>query len=372
MIIIKNPEQIALMRSAGHLLYDVLQYLASQVSPGITTEDINRMADEMIRKNGAIPTELGYAGYPKSICLSVDDEVVHGIPSPNVVLQEGQIISMDLTLSLNGWQSDSCLTVPVGEISRKKKELLRITEECFWKGWHQALSGNRIGDISAAVQKHAESHGFGVVRDLTGHGIGREMHEDPSVPNFGAPGHGPRLKPGMTICIVAELALVFVLSAAIRKLPEGIAYLLFIGYAALNGLTLSVVFIAYELALVQRVFFITAGMFGGMVLYGTFTKSDLSSIGAVCGMALWGLIIALLVNLFLKSSGLDWIVTIAGVVIFTGLTMYDAQKIRLIAANERSLDGTTLRKVGILGALELYLDFINLFLYLLRFFGRKR
>ena len=178
--------------------------------------------------------------------------------------------------------------------------------------------------------------------------------------------------PGMTICIVAELALVFVLSAAIRKLPEGIAYLLFIGYAALNGLTLSVVFIAYELALVQRVFFITAGMFGGMVLYGTFTKSDLSSIGAVCSMALWGLIIALLVNLFLKSSGLDWIVTIAGVVIFTGLTMYDAQKIRQIAANERSLDGTTLRKVGILGALALYLDFINLFLYLLRFFGRKR
>ena len=178
--------------------------------------------------------------------------------------------------------------------------------------------------------------------------------------------------PGMTICIVAELALVFVLSAAIRKLPEGIAYLLFIGYAALNGLTLSVVFIAYELALVQRVFFITAGMFGGMVLYGTFTKSDLSSIGAVCGMALWGLIIALLVNLFLKSSGLDWIVTIAGVVIFTGLTMYDAQKIRQIAANERSLDGTTLRKVGILGALALYLDFINLFLHLLRLFGRKR
>ena len=178
--------------------------------------------------------------------------------------------------------------------------------------------------------------------------------------------------PGMTICIIAELLLVFVLSAAIRKLPEGIAYLLFIGYAALNGLTLSVVFIAYELALVQRVFFITAGMFGGMVLYGTFTKSDLSSIGAVCGMALWGLIIALLVNLFLQSSGLDWIVTIAGVVIFTGLTMYDAQKIRQIAANERSLEGTTLRKVGSLGALALSLDFINLFLYLLRFFGRKR
>ena len=201
MIIIKNQEQIALMRSAGHLLYDVLQYLASQVKPGITTEDINRMADEMIRKNGAIPTELGYAGYPKSICVSVDDEVVHGIPSPNVRLEEGQIVSMDLTLSLNGWQSDSCLTVPVGEISRQKKDLIRVTEECFWLGYRQALNGNRIGDISAAVQKHAESNGCGVVRELTGHGIGREMHEDPSVPNFGLPGHGPRLRPGMTICV---------------------------------------------------------------------------------------------------------------------------------------------------------------------------
>ena len=207
MIIIKNQEQIALMRSAGHLLYDVLQYLASQVKPGITTEDINRMADEMIRKNGAIPTELGYAGYPKSICVSVDDEVVHGIPSPNVRLEEGQIVSMDLTLSLNGWQSDSCLTVPVGEISRQKKDLIRVTEECFWLGYRQALNGNRIGDISAAVQKHAESNGCGVVRELTGHGIGREMHEDPSVPNFGLPGHGSRIRPGMTFCVEPMIAM---------------------------------------------------------------------------------------------------------------------------------------------------------------------
>ena len=178
--------------------------------------------------------------------------------------------------------------------------------------------------------------------------------------------------PGLWVCLIAEVALVWILSASIRKLSVGTACLMFIGYAALNGLTLSVVFIAYKIALVQRVFFITAAMFGGLAVFGTFTRSDLSQIGAICGMALWGLIIALLVNLFLKSSGLDWIVTIAGVVIFTGLTMYDAQKIRQIAANERSLDGTTLRKVGILGALALYLDFINLFLYLLRFFGRKR
>ena len=201
MIIIKNQEQIALMRSAGHLLYDVLQYLAGQVKPGITTEDVNRMADEMIRKNGAIPTELGYAGYPKSICASIDDEVVHGIPSPNVRLEEGQILSMDLTLALNGWQADSCLTVAVGEISQKKKDLIRVTEECFWTGYHQAVNGQRVGDISSAVQRYAESRGYGVVRDLTGHGIGKEMHEDPSVPNFGTAGHGPRLRPGMTICI---------------------------------------------------------------------------------------------------------------------------------------------------------------------------
>ena len=201
MIIIKNPQQIALMRSAGHLLYDVLQYLKEQVKPGITTEDINRMADETIRKNGAIPSELNYCGYPKSICTLVDDEVVHGIPSPDIVLEEGQIVSMDLTLLKDGWQSDSCLTVAVGEVNEEKRHVMKVTEESFWEGWKAALNGNRIGDIGNAVQTWAEKHGCGVVRDLTGHGIGREMHEDPSVPNFGAPGHGPRLKPGMTLTI---------------------------------------------------------------------------------------------------------------------------------------------------------------------------
>ena len=201
MIIIKNPIQIDYMRSAGHLLYDVLQYLASQVSPGITTEDINRMADEMIRRHGAIPSELGYMGFPKSICTSVDDEVIHGIPSKDVRLEAGQIISMDLTLVKDGWQADSCLTVGVGEISDDKKSLISVTEQCFWEGWQKAVNGNRVGDISAAVQKYAESHGCGVVREYTGHGIGRDMHEDPSVPNYGLEGHGPRLHPGMTLTI---------------------------------------------------------------------------------------------------------------------------------------------------------------------------
>ncbi|MBR2839508.1 MAG: Bax inhibitor-1/YccA family protein [Kiritimatiellae bacterium] len=178
--------------------------------------------------------------------------------------------------------------------------------------------------------------------------------------------------PGMIVCVIAELVLVLVLSSAINKLPVVIAYAMFLGYSALNGLTLSIVFIAYELALVQRVFFITAGMFGGLALWGTFTKEDLSTVGSLCGMALWGLIIAGIVNIFVRSSGFDWILSLAGVAIFTGLTMYDAQKIKQLAASEGTMDGATIHKVGIMGALMLYLDFINLFLHLLRIMGRKR
>ena len=178
--------------------------------------------------------------------------------------------------------------------------------------------------------------------------------------------------PGFAGCIVVELALVLLLSMAINKLPVAIAYLMFALYAAVNGLTLSVVFIAYDLVLVQRVFFITAGMFGGLALWGTLTKSDLSGIGSICGMALWGLIVAGIVNIFLRSSGLDFILSFAGILVFTGLTMYDAQKIKQLAANEGTLDSAAVAKIGILGALNLYLDFINLFLHILRFLGRKR
>lgn len=178
--------------------------------------------------------------------------------------------------------------------------------------------------------------------------------------------------PWLWVCLLGELGLVIGLSAAIRKLSAALAGGLFLGYAALNGLTLSVVFIAYDLALVQRAFFVAAGMFGGFAIYGTMTKTDLGRIGSVCGMALWGLIIASIVNLFLKSSGLDWIVSLGGVVVFTGLTMADAQKIRRLADAEAELDGETVRKLGILGALTLYLDFVNLFLHLLRLMGRRR
>ena len=166
--------------------------------------------------------------------------------------------------------------------------------------------------------------------------------------------------PGYLGCVVAELALVFILSAAYRKLPPVVAALMFIGYAALNGLTLSIILLAFDLGLVQQVFFITAGMFLGLAIYGTVTKSDLSSIGSLCGMALWGLIIAGVANLFFRSSGLDFALSFIGILVFTGLTMYDAKRIKY-------LDDST----GIIGALMLYLDFVNLFLYILRFMSKR-
>lgn len=170
-------------------------------------------------------------------------------------------------------------------------------------------------------------------------------------------------------CIIAEILLVLGINFLIRKVPAVIALIMFIAYAALNGLTLSCVFVFFELTLIQNVFFITAGMFAGLALYGTFTKSDLSSIGSLCGMALWGVIIASLVNMFVGSSDLDWIISFVAVLVFTGLTMYDAQKIREIAAEESTMSKEDLMKVGVIGALALYLDFINIFLHLLELFG---
>ena len=178
--------------------------------------------------------------------------------------------------------------------------------------------------------------------------------------------------PGFLTCVIVELALVFILSAAINKMPAAFAYVMFLAYALVNGLTLSVVFVAYELAAVQRVFFITAAMFGGLALWGSFTKDDLTSVGSFCYMALWGLIVAGIVNIFMHSDALDYICSIAGILIFTGLTMYDAQKIKRLAAAEGTMDSVAIHRVGIIGALNLYLDFVNLFLHLLRLMGRKR
>lgn len=202
MIKLKNEDQLAKMRSAGHLLYDVLCRVKEQIAPGMTTMDLNNITDTLIRKAHAIPTEYHYEGYPASVCASIDDEVIHGIPSKKRLLKEGMIISLDVTLALDGWQADSAFTAPVGDISDEKRKLIRVTEECFEQGARQAVNNNHIGDITHAVQTHAEANGFNALREYTGHGIGKDMHEDPSVPNCGMlPGHGCRLRPGMTFCI---------------------------------------------------------------------------------------------------------------------------------------------------------------------------
>ena len=207
MISLKNPDQIAKMREAGALLWEVHQKLRAEIKPGVTTWDLDAYAESLIRKAGAIPSFKGYHGFPATLCTSVDDAVVHGIPNKKQVLREGQIISVDCGLILDGWQSDSAFTVGVGKISPENQKLIDVTEESFFKGIRKAIAGNHIGDIGHAVQSYAESFGYGVVRDLTGHGIGRNMHEDPSVPNFGRPGHGTRLRAGMTLAIEPMIAM---------------------------------------------------------------------------------------------------------------------------------------------------------------------
>ncbi len=201
MIYLKNAQQLDCMRRSGALLYEVLCRLRETIKPGMSTAELDVYAEQLIRKQKAIPSFLDYQGYPASICASINDEVVHGIPSETAILKEGDILSVDCGLILDGWQSDSAFTVGVGKISAENQKLIDVTEESFFKGIRKAIAGNHIGDIGHAVQTHAESFGYGVVRDLTGHGIGRNMHEDPSVPNFGRPGHGTRLRAGMTLAI---------------------------------------------------------------------------------------------------------------------------------------------------------------------------
>ena len=207
MITIKSAEEIGKMRRAGALLHQVLEELRAMIVPGVTTNDIDRMAEKLIRGGGAIPSSKGYEGFPASICASLNDQVVHGFPNDKP-LNEGDLISIDCTLVLDDWQADSAFSVVVGGHGDPQAEkLVRVTEECFWKGLEQVHEGNRLGDVSHAVQEHAEKNGFSVIRDYCGHGIGREMHEDPSVPNYGRPGRGVRLKPGMVFTIEPMIAM---------------------------------------------------------------------------------------------------------------------------------------------------------------------
>lgn len=201
MITIKSAAQIEAMRAAGKLLSRIRDAVRDAVRPGVTTLELDEMAETLIREAGATPSFKGYHGFPYTLCTSLDAQVVHGFPNDKP-LQPGQLLSIDSGLVLKGWQADSAVSVLVGgEGTEEAKTLLRVTEECFFEGLRFAREGYRIGDIGHAVQKHAEANGFGVIRALCGHGIGRAMHEEPDVPNFGEPGRGPRLKRGMTICI---------------------------------------------------------------------------------------------------------------------------------------------------------------------------
>ncbi len=209
MITIKSTSEIEAMAKAGRIVALVFEELKTFIKPGVTTLKIAEVADKVIRAQSAIPSFLNYGRppFPGVICVSVDDEVVHGIPSPNRILQDGSVVSVDVGALLDGWHADAARTYLVGEVSDAVAELVRETEASFWKGFEKARVGNRLGDIQSAIQTHAKRFGFGIVRELTGHGIGRNLHEDPPIPNYGKAGYGPRLEAGMVLAVEPMLNL---------------------------------------------------------------------------------------------------------------------------------------------------------------------
>ena len=200
-VTVKSSQEIELMRKAGKILAAVHQELGKRIKPGMSTLDIDRIGEEMIRSYGCIPSFKNYNGYPASICVSINDEVVHGIPNRRRILKEGDIVSLDAGVIYNGYHSDAARTWAVGEISPEAQKLIDVTKQSFFEGIKFAKAGNHLNDISAAIQSYAESFGYGVVRDLVGHGIGTHLHEDPEVPNFAMKRKGILLRPGMTLAI---------------------------------------------------------------------------------------------------------------------------------------------------------------------------
>lgn len=207
MIVCKSRKELEIMRTANQIVASVLHHLGNRVQPGQSTAELDRMAEEMIREAGGEPAFKGYdAGrgvppFPGSVCASINDEIVHGIPSLNRILKEGDILKIDVGVFYDGFFGDAAWTFPVGEISSELQKLLNVTRESLYRGIEQVKLGNRVSDISAAIQQHVETHGFSVVREFVGHGIGRALHEDPQVPNYGKPGRGPRLSEGMVLAI---------------------------------------------------------------------------------------------------------------------------------------------------------------------------
>jgi methionyl aminopeptidase len=202
---IKTPREIELIRESSRIVAEVLALLGSRIRPGVHTKELDEIAERFIRSRGGTPAFKGYSHdtsnpFPASICISIDDVVVHGIPN-GTVLQEGQIVSIDVGVRKNGYYGDGARTFPVGRISPEKQRLLRVTEESLYKGIEKAVAGNHLHDVSFAVQKYVEANGFSVVRDLVGHGVGKRLHEEPAIPNYGEPGTGVKLKEGMVLAI---------------------------------------------------------------------------------------------------------------------------------------------------------------------------
>lgn len=200
MIINKSKEEIQAMRRSNQVVAQVLTELEAMVKPGIMTKELDSYADKRVRQMGAIPAFKGYRGYPASLCTSINEEIVHGIPS-NRVLREGDILSLDFGAVLEGLYGDAAVTLAVGNITPNAEKLIAVVKESLYKGLEKAFPGNRVSDISAAIQKYVEAQGFSIIRSFVGHGIGFSLHEEPQVPNFGPPGHGPKLKPGMVLAI---------------------------------------------------------------------------------------------------------------------------------------------------------------------------
>ena len=206
MITIKNKEQIAKMRDAGKIVAEVLALMKEHVEPGVSTWELDEIAENYIRKCGAVPTFLGYGGFPASICASINEQVVHGIPNRNCILNEGDIFSIDVGATFRGYVGDAARTFPVGKISDENARLIEVTRQSFYEGLAHAKKGNRLGDISNAIQRYVEKNGYSVIRDLVGHGVGENMHEDPMVPNYGKKGRGIKLCEGLTIAVEPMVA----------------------------------------------------------------------------------------------------------------------------------------------------------------------
>lgn len=220
MVELKQASEIKKMAEAGRIVAQVLDALGEMVRPGISTADLDREARRIIESAGAIPSFLGYGEppFPGAICASIDEEVVHGIPSEDRILEEGSIISVDVGAYLDGYHGDAARTFAVGSVDPAVSRLIEVTEECFWRAFELAVPGRRLGDLSYAVQTWAEQHGYGVVRELTGHGIGRHLHEDPDLPNFGHPGRGLRIQPGLVIAMEPMINLG---TRSVRQLQDG-------------------------------------------------------------------------------------------------------------------------------------------------------